>query len=233
MIAPASCNSRTIGASQRTSARCPTPTRKLWPTSGSASRRRFWAGGKSRPLAITLDGELIGGIGVGTKPDRSDEEWELGYWLGEPYWNRGYASEAAIAVRDYAFEVVGLQQIVAGHYADNHASGRVLTKLGFRYYAEAQRYCLARGTNVRCLEMALPRERWSEIKAGVGARRTRRLTLIEEVLCGAGVEKRPAPSPRKRNQTREFRAIVLLRMGAQRRPSGIGGRMSERNPARW
>jgi hypothetical protein len=44
----------------------------------------------------------------------------------------------------------------------------VLTKLGFRYYAEAQRHCLARGTHVRCLEMALPRARWSEIKAGVG-----------------------------------------------------------------
>jgi len=127
----------------------------------------FWTSGKSRPLAITLDGELIGGIGVGTKPDRGDEEWELGYWLGEPYWNRGYASEAAIAVRDDAFETVGLQQILAGHYADNHASGRVLTKLGFRYYAEAQRHSLARGTNVRCLEMVLPRTRWAEIKAGV------------------------------------------------------------------
>lgn len=127
----------------------------------------FWASGKSRPLAITLDGELIGGIGVGTKPDRGDDEWELGYWLGEPYWNRGYASEAATAVRDDAFEAVGLPQILAGHYADNHASGRVLTKLGFRYFAEAQRHSLARGTNVRCLEMVLPRARWSEVKAGV------------------------------------------------------------------
>ncbi len=127
----------------------------------------LWSGGKSKPLAITLDGELIGGVGVGTRPDRDDEEWELGYWLGEPYWNRGYASEAGTALRDYAFEVVGLPQLIAGHYADNHASGRVLTKLGFRYYAEAQRHCLARGTHVRCLEMALPRARWSEIKAGI------------------------------------------------------------------
>jgi RimJ/RimL family protein N-acetyltransferase len=128
----------------------------------------LWAGGQSRPLAISLDGELIGGVGVGIRPDRDDNEWELGYWLGEPYWNRGYASEAAVALRDHAFEVVGLSQIIAGHYADNHASGRVLTKTGFRYYAEAQRYCLARGTHVRCLEMVLPRARWAEIKAGVG-----------------------------------------------------------------
>jgi RimJ/RimL family protein N-acetyltransferase len=128
----------------------------------------LWAGAKSKPLAITLDGELIGGVGVGTRPDRNDEEWELGYWLGEPYWNRGYASEAASAVRDYAFEVVGLPQIIAGHYADNHASGRVLTKLGFRYTCELPRYSLARGTNVRCLEMTLPRARWLEIRAGAG-----------------------------------------------------------------
>lgn len=128
----------------------------------------LWAGAKSKPLAITLDGELIGGVGVGTRPDRSDEEWELGYWLGEPYWNRGYASEAARAVRDYAFEVVGLPQIIAGHYADNHASGRVLTKLGFRYTCEVPRFSLARGANVRCLEMALPRARWLEVRAGAG-----------------------------------------------------------------
>ena len=61
---------------------------------------------------------------------RPDDEWELGYWLGEPYWNRGYASEAATALRDYAFEALKLERIVAGHYADNHASGRMLTKLG-------------------------------------------------------------------------------------------------------
>lgn len=133
-----------------------------------SKQAELWASGKSRPLAITLDGELIGGTGVGIRPDRTDDAWELGYWLGEPYWNRGYASEAAVALRDHAFEVVKLDQIIAGHYADNHASGRVLTKLGFRYITEAQRYCLARGTNVRCLEMVLTKARWAEVKAGVG-----------------------------------------------------------------
>jgi ribosomal-protein-alanine N-acetyltransferase len=128
----------------------------------------LWAGGKSRPLAITLNGDLIGGCGVGTRPDRDDEEWELGYWLGEPYWNRGYASEAALALRDHAFEAVKLDQLIAGHYADNHASGRVLTKAGFRYITEGQRYSLARGTNVRCLEMVLTKARWQGVKAGVG-----------------------------------------------------------------
>ncbi len=134
-----------------------------------AKQQQHWAGGQSKPLAVTLSGDLIGGIGVGTRDDRDDDEWELGYWLGEPYWNRGYASEAAAALRDYAFRTLRLERIVAGHYADNHASGRVLTKTGFRYTSEAQRYCLARGANVRSLEMALSRARWLEITAGAEA----------------------------------------------------------------
>lgn len=127
----------------------------------------LWAAGKTLPLAITLDGQFIGGIGVGV---RDHEEWELGYWLGEPYWNRGYASEAATALRDFAFEVLKLDQIVAGHYADNHASGRVLGKIGFRYTKETPRYCLARGANVRCLDMVLPRARWEELRQPVALR---------------------------------------------------------------
>jgi [ribosomal protein S5]-alanine N-acetyltransferase len=120
----------------------------------------LWASGQSVALAVTIADELIGGIGVSVRDDRRDGEWELGYWLGEPYWNRGYASEAATAVRDYAFGALKLERIVAGHYAENHASGRILSKLGFRYTCEAMRHSLARGADVKCLEMALPRERW-------------------------------------------------------------------------
>jgi [ribosomal protein S5]-alanine N-acetyltransferase len=120
----------------------------------------LWAGGKTVALAVTIEDELIGGIGVGV---RDSADWELGYWLGEPYWNRGYASEAATALRDYAFAGLKLDRVVAGHFAENHASGRILTKLGFRYTSEVARYCLARGANVKCLEMALPRERWLEV----------------------------------------------------------------------
>ena len=126
----------------------------------------LWASGKAAVLAITLDGELIGGTGIGV---RDVDDWELGYWLGEPYWNRGYASEAATALRDYAFDGLKLDRIVAGHFADNHASGRILTKLGFRYTSEKQRHCMARGAEVKCLEMALARARWLEVKDGTRA----------------------------------------------------------------
>lgn len=120
----------------------------------------LWASGRSFPLAITLDGHFIGGIGIGV---RAHEDWELGYWIGEPFWNRGYVSEAAVALRDYSFAELKLERIIAGHFADNHASGRILTKLGFRYTKETPRYCLARGANVRCLDMALMRTSWLEL----------------------------------------------------------------------
>jgi [ribosomal protein S5]-alanine N-acetyltransferase len=125
-----------------------------------SKQAELWASGKTVVLAITVEGELIGGTGVGV---RDGDDWELGYWLGEPYWNRGYASEAATALRDYAFKGLKLDRIVAGHFADNHASGRILTKLGFRYTSEKPRYCMARGAEVKCLEMVLPRNRWLEL----------------------------------------------------------------------
>ncbi len=126
----------------------------------------FWASGKTVALAITIEGELIGGTGIGV---RDSADWELGYWLGEPYWNRGYGSEAATALCDYAFTRLKLERIVAGHFADNHASGSILTKLGFRYTSEKARYCWARASEVKCLEMALTRERWLEITSGARA----------------------------------------------------------------
>jgi RimJ/RimL family protein N-acetyltransferase len=82
----------------------------------------------------------------------------MGYWFGEPYWGKGYATEAGRRLLRFAFEERELDGIAAGHYWENHASGRVLTKLGFRYTHEVMRHCLARGHDVRCLMMCVSRE---------------------------------------------------------------------------
>ena len=104
---------------------------------------------------VTLDNRLIGSCGTLRLDDGS---YELGYWIGEPWWNKGYATEAAEAVIAETAAKFGPGRIVAGHFADNHASGRVLTKLGFRYTGEDKRWSLARNEEVRALRMTLKQE---------------------------------------------------------------------------
>ncbi|MBV9086219.1 MAG: GNAT family N-acetyltransferase [Acidobacteriaceae bacterium] len=74
---------------------------------------------------------LCGGIGLHPAPEH--HRGELGYWLGIPFWGRGYATEAARAVVGYAFETLKLHRIYAGHFSGNEASGRVLEKIGMKF----------------------------------------------------------------------------------------------------
>jgi RimJ/RimL family protein N-acetyltransferase len=74
---------------------------------------------------------LIGGIGLEVRKEHGTAE--LGYWIGKPYWGKGYCTEAVAAVVEFGFTVLGLRRIFAEHFADNPASGCVLEKLGFSY----------------------------------------------------------------------------------------------------
>jgi RimJ/RimL family protein N-acetyltransferase len=84
-------------------------------------------------LAITLrdGGRLIGGIGL--RLFEPHEQAELGYWLGVPYWGKGYATEAAREMLRYGFQDLKLHRIFATQFANNPASGRILKKLGMRH----------------------------------------------------------------------------------------------------
>jgi RimJ/RimL family protein N-acetyltransferase len=109
-------------------------------------------------FAITRDDVFIGIIGLEPYPD----DFEFGYWVGEPYWGQGYATEAGQAVLAFGFRSMGFSHIVAGHFVDNPASGRVLQKLGFRYSGMEKRRCLARGHDIDILMMALSRADWDK-----------------------------------------------------------------------
>lgn len=69
--------------------------------------------------------QFIGGIGL--KKDRKHHRAELGYWIAEKFWNHGYATEAARALVKYGFQNINLNKITASHFAENFASGKVLT----------------------------------------------------------------------------------------------------------
>ena len=76
------------------------------------------------------EGPLLGTVRLTLYP--VDNHAEMGYWIGKPFWNNGYCTEAARAVVSYGFDVLGLERIYANYLARNPASGRVLHKLGMQ-----------------------------------------------------------------------------------------------------
>lgn len=74
---------------------------------------------------------LIGSIGLAIVAEH--QHARMGYWLGLPYWNHGYATEAVQAVLAYGFNQQALHRIYAPHFLSNPASGRVLQKVGMTY----------------------------------------------------------------------------------------------------
>ena len=77
------------------------------------------------------DNLLVGAIGLVIK--KEFDSAELGYWVGKPYWGKGYCTEAAQAVLKYSFEQLSLNRVFAGHFTINPASGRVMEKAGMKY----------------------------------------------------------------------------------------------------
>ncbi len=118
------------------------------------------AAGSDFHFAITLrsNGAYMGGIGLHL---REGGLFELGYWLGRPFWGRGYATEAANRLVEFAFSQLRAERITAGYFHDNPASCHVLEKIGFVPCGAQERESLARGYNVRCLGMILERENFA------------------------------------------------------------------------
>lgn len=84
------------------------------------------------PIFELLTGELIGCCGI--RPFKTQTNYyEIGFHLRKKYWGKGYALEAAKAVIDYSFEILGADKLYAGHHPENEASRKILTKLGFKY----------------------------------------------------------------------------------------------------
>jgi RimJ/RimL family protein N-acetyltransferase len=82
-------------------------------------------------IIIRESAALCGGIGLLIEADHCRAE--LGYWIGVPYWGKGYATEAAMEMVKYGFETLGLQRIFASYVPRNIASGNVLRKIGMRH----------------------------------------------------------------------------------------------------
>lgn len=76
------------------------------------------------------EGDLVGAVSLSIRQAMSRAE--LGYWIGVPFWNRGYGTEGALAALNFAFGTLGLHRVHAVHMTRNPASGRVMQKIGMR-----------------------------------------------------------------------------------------------------
>jgi RimJ/RimL family protein N-acetyltransferase len=95
-----------------------------------------------RAATLKTTGVWVGFIGlnyVGAEAIEIDnkDEVEIGWWLKPSAWHQGYATEGALALRDEAFERVGLDRIIGRHRPANQASGRIMDRLGMAFEREA------------------------------------------------------------------------------------------------
>ena len=113
-------------------------------------------------VCLKEDGKPIGSIGF-HRADLAelDDEYELGYWIGKPFWGQGLIPEASRELIRYAFEELGVNSIWCGHYEGNIKSRRVQEKLGFVYHHTTE------GLDVSLLNekrtghvMLLTKEKW-------------------------------------------------------------------------
>ncbi|HEU5195671.1 MAG TPA: GNAT family N-acetyltransferase [Methylomirabilota bacterium] len=82
-------------------------------------------------FAIVVDGTAAGGISVEPGEGERRRTAEVGYWLGEPFWGRGIATEALRAITEYGFATFDVCRLEAGVFGWNPASARVLEKAGY------------------------------------------------------------------------------------------------------
>ena len=103
--------------------------------------------------------------GEGANMSLKEDEAELGYWIGVPFWGRGLVTEAAAELISYGFEKLGLKRIWCGYFDGNERSRRVQEKCGFVYQKTLKDVPWELTGEVLTEHITmLSRERWQELK---------------------------------------------------------------------
>ena len=114
------------------------------------------------------DGSPIGSIGLklkgSTDMTNRDDECELGYWIGKPFWGQGMIPEASRALLCHAFEDLGMRAVWCGYYDGNEKSKRVQEKLGFVYQYTTEGLEVTLVNEIRTGHTNLmTKERWQKV----------------------------------------------------------------------
>ncbi|MGF1793949.1 GNAT family N-acetyltransferase [Photobacterium profundum] len=112
----------------------------------------LWELKQSLIYAITLkdSGQLIGAISL---TEITANDGNLGYWLGVPFWGKGYCTEASLALIEFAFKHLQLPMLYARHLPENSPSGSVILKSGFSYRYDVEVTASGKVRKVRHYEL--------------------------------------------------------------------------------
>jgi len=99
-------------------------------------------------FAIVYDGKVVGSVGVFRKENVHRLTAEIGYYIAEPYWRRGIATEAVRQMCAYIFGNTDVVRIFAEPYAHNNISCRVLERAGFQFEGVLRRNAIKNGQTV-------------------------------------------------------------------------------------
>lgn len=145
-----------------------------WPvhTSEENSReiiRDVLSADETYAVCLKKDNRAIGSIGL-IPPNQShtnakEKEFEVGYWIGVPFWGNGYIPEAVHELQKYAFETLGCTALWCAYYDGNEKSKRCMEKCGFVYHhTEENKPCAPMG-DIRTEHYTLiTKEQWKKLK---------------------------------------------------------------------
>jgi RimJ/RimL family protein N-acetyltransferase len=116
-------------------------------------------------VCLKENGKPIGSIGFHRNDlAEDDDEYELGYWIGKPFWGQGLIPEASREMLRYAFEDLKMNRIWCGYYDGNEKSRRVQEKLGFVYQRKTEGIEVSLLGEIRTgLSNLMTKERWQKV----------------------------------------------------------------------
>lgn len=118
-------------------------------------------------VCLKEDDKAIGSIGLfhpsQSKAKNVEEEWEIGYWIGVPFWGQGLIPEAVRRLQKHAFEELGCKTLWCVFYDGNEKSKRCMEKCGFHFdHTEENKPCVLMGDIRTEHYMKLTKEEWEK-----------------------------------------------------------------------
>ena len=137
-------------------------------------------------VCLKENGKPIGSVGLHRNDlAEKDDEYELGYWIGKPFWGQGLIPEASREMLRYAFEYLGMNRIWCGYYDGNEKSRRVQEKLGFVFHHTTEGLEVKLLNEIRTGHSSLmTKERWQKVQLFL-----RQKSLLDTFLGNAAISR--------------------------------------------